>query len=80
MATKKQKREAAMKKREEFLAEVKADGLKALKRDQEYRTALDEAYEKKASGIIMPAQDKKEREEDRWRSLVEPSLSSIFSD
>ncbi len=37
MATKKQKRAAAMAKREQFLAEVKATGLKAQREDQEFR-------------------------------------------
>jgi hypothetical protein len=35
MATKKQKRAAAQAKREAFLAEVEADGLKALAEDKE---------------------------------------------
>lgn len=35
MATKKQKREAALIKREKFLAEERADGLKAQRLDQE---------------------------------------------
>lgn len=39
MATKKQKREATAKKREKFLAEVKADGLKAQQWDQNRREA-----------------------------------------
>lgn len=37
MATKKQKHQAAMERREKFLAEVKADGLKALQFDRERR-------------------------------------------
>jgi hypothetical protein len=39
MATKKQKREAAAEKREKFLAEVQADGLKAQQWDRKRREA-----------------------------------------
>lgn len=38
MASKKQKRAAAMAKREEYMAKVKAEGLAAQKRDRERRT------------------------------------------
>lgn len=48
MATKKQKRERGLAKREEYLAKVKAEGLEALRRDREYRAAKREALE--ASG------------------------------
>lgn len=47
MATKKQKRQAAQAKREKFMAEVRADGLKALKRDQERRAEIEEGYRRR---------------------------------
>lgn len=37
MATKKQKREAALAKREKFLEEVRRDGLAAQERDRQHR-------------------------------------------
>lgn len=37
MATKKQKRAAALARREKFMAEYRADGLKALERDRRRR-------------------------------------------
>lgn len=43
MATKKQKREAAERRRAEFMAEIKASGLAAQKADQERRRRLAEA-------------------------------------
>jgi hypothetical protein len=44
MATKKQKREAALVKRAEFDAQVKAEGLKALEHDRAYRAAQTSVY------------------------------------
>lgn len=44
MATKKQKREAALAKREEFMAKVKAEGLEAQRRDREFREAQRAAW------------------------------------
>ncbi len=42
MATKKQKHAAAMARREQFLAEVKATGLQAQRTDQEFRKRKEE--------------------------------------
>lgn len=42
MATKKQKREAALAKREEFFQKVLEDGLKAQKKDRERQAILQE--------------------------------------
>lgn len=50
MATKKEKRAAALAKREKFLAQYKADGLKAQGEDQENRKEqLRQAEERKES-------------------------------
>jgi hypothetical protein len=51
MATKKQKREAAQAKREAFLAEVKADGLKAQERDKQHQQAEEERINQIAGDI-----------------------------
>lgn len=46
MATKKQKRERGLAKREAYMAEVKASGLAAQKADQEHRREVSEAFKK----------------------------------
>jgi Skp family chaperone for outer membrane proteins len=59
MATKKQKHEAAMAKREKFLAEVRADGLRAQKASRE--------AEKKRSEEIKAAAEKVNK---RYRDIL----------
>lgn len=51
MATKKQKREAALAKRAAFEAEVKADGLKALARAKEHEAQVMAAYDQEIEKI-----------------------------
>lgn len=51
MATKKQKRAAGLAKREAYLAEVKADGLKALARSKEHEAAVRERAKTEAQKI-----------------------------
>lgn len=51
MATKKQKRAAALAKREQFMAEVKAEGLEALRLDRERRENLSDSISRKADEI-----------------------------
>jgi hypothetical protein len=51
MATKKQKRAAAQAKREAFLAEVKADGLKALEGSRQRQKKADEIMTQAAKEI-----------------------------
>ena len=46
MATKKQKHQAALEKRKRFMEAAKADGLKALRKDQERRAYYREKREK----------------------------------
>lgn len=51
MATKKQKRAAALAKREEFMAEVEAEGLKALRLDRERREIHTDLVKRKVDEI-----------------------------
>jgi hypothetical protein len=51
MATKKQKREAAEAKRAAFEAQLKADGLRAQKADQEHRQQVEASYREEARRI-----------------------------
>lgn len=51
MATKKQKRAAAQAKREKFIAEVKAEGLEALRMDRERRASHSDTVKRKAEEI-----------------------------
>lgn len=51
MATKKQKREAALAKREKFLAEVRADGLEAQRLDQEAQEKQEQLMKAEADRI-----------------------------
>jgi hypothetical protein len=51
MATKKQKRAAALAKREKFLAEVKAEGLEALRLDRERQARHSDLLSRKAEEI-----------------------------
>lgn len=62
MATKKQKREAVAKKREKFLAEIKAEGLKAQQWDQKRRA--DKAAKAKLS------EDEKSKREKTTEALA----------
>jgi hypothetical protein len=51
MATKKQKRAAAIAKREEFMAKIKGEGEKALRLDRERRAANSDLLSRKMAEI-----------------------------
>jgi hypothetical protein len=51
MATKKQKRAAALAKREAFLEEIRAEGLEALRLDRERRARNTDAVKRKVEEI-----------------------------
>lgn len=57
MATKKQKREAALAKREAEMAKIKAEGLAALQHDREYREAQRERIMEEAMIINQRHQE-----------------------
>lgn len=79
MATKKQKRAAALAKREKFMAEVKASGLAAQKADREgsweERTKLQKIADEMSKRASLTLEEK--LAEERCTNLEQPSYAEM---